>query len=70
MVKLTRLSGTQFVLNAEMVQEIESTPDTIVTLTSGKKVMVKESVEDVIQAVLEYKRSVLNPTFEPNQEIE
>ena len=68
MVKLTRLSDTEFILNAELVQEIESTPDTIVTLTTGKKLMVKESVEDVLQAVLEYKRSILNPTFEPNQE--
>ena len=68
MIRLTRLSGAEFVLNAEMVQEIESTPDTIVTLNSGKKVMVKESLEEVIKAVVEYRRSILHPSFNSNQE--
>ena len=58
MIKLTRLSDTQFVLNADLVQEIESTPDTIITLTCGKKVLVKESVDAVITAVVEYKQLI------------
>lgn len=58
MIKLTRLSDETFYLNAELVQEIEATPDTIVTLTSGKKMMVKESVDEVASAVLEYRRSI------------
>ncbi len=68
MIRVTRLSGAEIVLNAEMVQEIEATPDTIITLTSGKKVMVKESLEAVIDAVVEYRRSVLHPSFSSNQE--
>jgi len=59
LIHLTRLNGTDFVLNAELIQEIESKPDTIVTLTSGQKMMVRESVEDVRRAVLEYKRHIL-----------
>ena len=70
MIRLTRISGDDFVLNAEMVQEIESTPDTIITLTSGKKVMVNESVEAIINAVIEYKRLIQHPSFNPNQETE
>ena len=58
MIELTRLSDTQFVLNAELVQEIESTPDTIITLTSGRKVMVKESVDAVMKAVIEYRQLI------------
>lgn len=68
MIRVTRLSGDEVILNAEMVQEIESTPDTIITLNSGKKVMVRESVEAVIEAVLEYRRKILHPSFNPHQE--
>ena len=64
MIRLTRLSGTEFVLNGELVQEIESTPDTIITLTCGKKVMVKESVDAVVDAVVEYRHLIVQgPNF-------
>ena len=56
MIYLTRLDGKQFLLNAELIREVESTPDTIVTLSTGQKMVVSESVEDVRRAVLEYKR--------------
>ena len=59
MIYVTRLNGERFVLNAEMIREIEARPDTIITLTSGEKVMVREAVDDVVNAVLEYKRGVL-----------
>lgn len=62
MIRLTRLTDEGFVLNADMVQEIEATPDTIVTLTSGKKMIVKESVDEVVAAVLEYRRSIVAGT--------
>ena len=58
MIRVTRLSNVEFVLNAELVQEVEATPDTIITLTCGKKVMVKETVDEVMNAVLEYRRSI------------
>ncbi len=59
MIHVTRLNGAQYVLNAELIREIEATPDTIITLTSGAKVMVRESVDEVVEAVLDYKRAVL-----------
>ena len=46
------------VLNADLIKMIESTPDTIITLSTGQKIMVKESVEAVGKAVLEYKRAI------------
>ena len=58
MIRLTRLNGHVFVLNAEMIQEVEATPDTIVTLTNGQKIMIREPVEEVRQAVIAYKREV------------
>ncbi len=58
MIKLTKLNGEEFVLNAELIKTIETTPDTIVTITSGNKYIVKEEVEEVIEAVMAYKRSI------------
>ena len=58
MIKLTRLNGDRFVLNAEMIREIESTPDTVITLATGQKTIVRESVEDVRNAVIDYKRDI------------
>mgnify|MGYP001562678441 CR=1 FL=1 len=59
MIKVTRLNGSSFVVNAEMIREIEATPDTIITLSSGQKFLVRESVEAVANAVIEYKRAIM-----------
>jgi flagellar protein FlbD len=56
MVPLSRLNGEKFVLNADFIEMIEETPDTVVTLTSGKKMMVKDRLDDVVKRVVEYKR--------------
>jgi flagellar protein FlbD len=56
MVPLSRLNGEKFVLNADFIEMIEETPDTVVTLTSGKKMMVKDRLDDVVKRVIEYKR--------------
>ncbi|HOZ47414.1 MAG TPA: flagellar FlbD family protein [Candidatus Hydrogenedentes bacterium] len=58
MIHLTRLGGAPFVLNAELIREIEATPDTIISLVSGEKIMVRESVDGVVAAVLEYRRQI------------
>jgi len=56
MIHVSRLNGKEFVLNAELIREVESTPDTIISLVTGGKVMVRESVDDVVAAVVEYRR--------------
>ena len=57
MITLHRLNGKEFVLNAEQIKFIESTPDTLITLAhSDEKFMVKESVDEVIHKVIDYKR--------------
>lgn len=57
MIQLHRLNGKAFVLNGEHIKFIEATPDTLLTLVNGdEKLMVKESVDEVIQKVIEYKR--------------
>jgi len=56
MIKLIRLNDKEFALNAEMIESLESTPDTVITLVSGKKCIVKDSLDEVIRKVIEYKR--------------
>lgn len=58
MISLTRLNGTHFVLNAELIREVEATPDTIISLTTGEKMMVREPVDEVVGAVIEYRRRI------------
>ncbi|OHB75157.1 MAG: flagellar protein [Planctomycetes bacterium RBG_16_59_8] len=58
MIKVTRLNGKEFVINAELIQFIEETPDTVITLLNSEKVIVKESVDDVIKRTIEYSRTV------------
>ncbi|MBA1333860.1 MAG: Flagellar protein FlbD [Firmicutes bacterium] len=55
MIKVTRLNGKEFVVNAEQIEFIESTPDTVISLISGKKIVVNESVEEIIDSVVKYK---------------
>jgi flagellar protein FlbD len=58
MIKLTKLNGAQFILNAELIETIEATPDTVVTLINGRKMMVKESIDDVVTKAVEYKKQL------------
>lgn len=58
MIKLTLYNDTDVVVNAELIESVERTPDTLISLVTGKKLMVKESVEDVISKVLFYRRLI------------
>ncbi len=56
MIKVTRLNGKTYIVNAELIETMEETPDTVLTLTDGKRFIVKESVQELLDEVLEYKR--------------
>ena len=58
MIKLTRLNGDEFVVNAELIQFVEARPDTVVTLTSSERFMVREDVDEVVRRVIEYARAI------------
>lgn len=58
MIELTRLNDIKFTVNAEIIEFVEETPDTVVSLTTGKKIIVKESRQDVTNLVISYKRSI------------
>lgn len=56
MINLTRLDNTMLVINSDLIESIEAIPDTIVCLTTGKKIMVKESIHEIIERVAAFKR--------------
>lgn len=58
MVALRRINGKEFVLNADLIESIEVTPDTMVTLTNGKKILVQNSLEDIVRKAIKYKQLI------------
>ena len=58
MIKLTLYNNADVILNADMIELVEHTPDTLISLTTGKKIMVKESVDDVVSRIVTYRRLV------------
>ena len=58
MIEVTRLKGTKITINAELIETVEKTPDTVITLTSGKKFVVLESAEVIVDLVIDYKRKI------------
>jgi flagellar protein FlbD len=56
MIKVTRLDESALVINADLIELVESIPETIICLTTGKKIIVKETVDDIIERVARFKR--------------
>ena len=64
MITLTRLSGTAFLLNADLIERVDSTPDTVISLVDGTKYVVSEPLSVVLEEVLDYRaRIVARATF-------
>ncbi|MCR5585821.1 MAG: flagellar FlbD family protein [Lachnospiraceae bacterium] len=60
MIELTRLNDKKFTLNSDLIETVEEVPDTSITLTTGKKIMVKESRIEVKNLVKEFKKEIYN----------
>ncbi len=56
MIKLTRLDGEAFVLNAELIRYVERRPDTFITLVSGERIVVTESMDEVVDRAVAYQQ--------------
>jgi flagellar protein FlbD len=59
MIEVTRLNDKKLIINAELIERVEEAPDTIVTLTTGNKIIVKESRQEVKNLVILYKKEIL-----------
>jgi flagellar protein FlbD len=59
MIQLTRLNNHAMALNSDLIKFVEQAPDTVITLTTGEKLVVRESAEEIIQRVVQFRRQVL-----------
>lgn len=62
MIALTRINGSPLVLNSDLIEQIESMPDTIIRLTNGHRVVVRETPDDVVDRVVAFQRRVKRTT--------
>jgi len=59
MIQLTRLNNHPLVVNSDLIKFVEQAPDTVITLLNGEKIVVRESAQDVLERVVQFRRSVL-----------
>ena len=60
MIEVTKLNGSTVLVNAELIESVEETPDTVLSFVTGKKLIVKESRQEVKNLVISYKREIFN----------
>lgn len=65
MIRLTRLNHLPLVLNADLIEHIEVTPDTVITLTTGQILRVRETAEEVVRLIVEFRRRIAAACPEP-----
>ena len=65
MIRLTRLNTQPLVVNSDLIKFIENTPDTVITLITGEKVVVSESTEEVLDQIVSFRRRILIPEVVP-----
>lgn len=61
MIALTRLNGHPIMVNCDLIESLEETPDTVVTLTSGNKFVIKDSMAEVQHKIIDFKRKIYGP---------
>jgi flagellar protein FlbD len=59
MIKVTRLNNSPLILNSDLIEHVDVTPDTVITLVSGQKYMVQESADEVVERVVKFRQSLL-----------
>jgi flagellar protein FlbD len=60
-IALTRLNGHPVMVNCDLIEQIEETPDTVVTLTSGNRIIVRDTSQEIQQKIIEFKRKIYGP---------
>jgi flagellar protein FlbD len=70
MIRLTRLNRAPLVLNSDLIEHIDVTPDTVITLTTGQILRVLETAEEVIRRIIEFRRQIFGPDGLPIGSVE
>ena len=65
MIRVTRINDARVVINADLIEFLESIPETMITLTTGKKLMVKETIDQIIDRVADFKRMSASRSLVP-----
>ncbi len=63
MINVRRLNHSSLILNCDLIEHIESSPDTVLTLTNGQKITVQETAAEVVERIRAWRRSLLSPEF-------
>jgi flagellar protein FlbD len=67
MIRLTRLNHVPLVLNSDLIEHIDVTPDTVITLTGGQILRVRESADEVVDRIVDYRRRIYGPEGRPGR---
>jgi flagellar protein FlbD len=62
MIKVTRFQGTEYYLNSDLIMTIEETPDTVISLLNGVKIVVKEDMDEVVERIKNFRREINDPS--------
>ncbi|MDR3240155.1 MAG: flagellar FlbD family protein [Clostridiales bacterium] len=60
MITITKINGKNLTINCELIETMEETPDTTITMTTGNKLIAQESIDELVSKVVRYKRELLN----------
>ncbi|MGA9042937.1 MAG: flagellar FlbD family protein [Terriglobales bacterium] len=63
MIQLTRLNNSLLTVNSDLIKFVEQSPDTVITLVNGEKVLVRESMSDILDRIIRFRRSILQGIF-------
>ncbi|HOJ77416.1 MAG TPA: flagellar FlbD family protein [Bacillota bacterium] len=63
MIPVRRLSGEEIMINPHLIELIESTPDTVISFTNGRKIMVQDSVDSIVAKIIEYRKLIGDRNF-------
>ena len=66
MISLRRLNNEPIMVNPDLIESLESTPDTVITLTSGNKLLVRDTMDEVREKIVEFKRKIYGPDPQPD----
>ena len=67
MIFVTRFDGKKVVINADLIEMIEETPETMVSMTTGKKITIKEKIDEVVEKVKQFKNETNYPVVKKNE---
>lgn len=66
MISVTRLNGSEIVVNADLIETVEATPDTVITLVDGKKYVVGQTTDEVVERIRQFRAAILRRVDDPH----